>query len=101
VAVTVEDGRVTALLRRVEACAFGQAATALMVAGAVGCDAAEARAALAGVEHWLKGDDAAVSAWPGLGVLEPARSRVGRHGAILLPFQALLGALEAVGEAAQ
>jgi NifU-like protein involved in Fe-S cluster formation len=103
IAVTVEmaDGKVVAVSQRVEACAFGQAAAALMLAGAVGRDEAEVRAALAGVERWLKGDDAAVTAWPGLTVLDPARSRIGRHGAILLPFQALLGAIEAEGEDAK
>ena len=38
---------------------------------------------------------AAMTAWPGLAVLDPARSRTGRHGAILLPFRALLAAIEA------
>ena len=100
VAVTIEDGRVAAVSQRVQACAFGQAAAALMIAKAPGASANEVRLALAGVERWLKGEDAAVTAWPGLGVLDPARSRVGRHQAILLPFVALLGALEAAGEAA-
>jgi NifU-like protein involved in Fe-S cluster formation len=95
VAVMVDDGRVTAVSQRVEACAFGQAAAALMEASACGTSEDEARAALAGVERWLKGDDSAVSAWPGLDVLAPARTRSGRHGAILLPFQALLHAIEA------
>ena len=94
VSVTVADGRVRAVSQRVEACAFGQAAAALLLNGAAGRNADEVRAALAGIERWLKGDDAAVSAWPGLGVLDPARSRVGRHQAILLPFAALLGAIE-------
>ena len=94
VAVRLDDGKVSAVSPRVETCAFGQVSAALIVAGAVGCGAVEAQVALAGVERWLKGDDAAVTAWPGLAVLEPARSRIGRHGAILLPFQALLGAIE-------
>jgi NifU-like protein involved in Fe-S cluster formation len=95
VGVTIEDGRVGAVSQRVEACAFGQAAAALMIAEAPGMSAADARRALGGIERWLAGDDAAVSAWPGLDVLDPARSRVGRHQAILLPFAALLGAIEA------
>jgi len=95
VQVQLADGRVAAVSQRVEACAFGQAAAALMIAGAPGTSEADVRLALAGVEQWLKGDDAAVAAWPGLAVLDPARSRSGRHGAILLPFEALLGALEA------
>ena len=97
VSVTMRTDRVAAVSQPVEACAFGQAAAALMIDGAPGKSADEVRAALAGVERWLKGDDAATSAWPGLGVLDPARSRVGRHGAILLPFEALLGAIEAAG----
>ena len=95
VSVALEDGRVAAVSQRVEACAFGQAAAALMVAQAVGRDAAEMRDALAAIERWLTGEDAAVTAWPGIAILHPARARVGRHGAILLPFQALLGAIEA------
>ena len=91
VAVTLEDGRVTALAQKVEACAFGQAATALMAEAAPGSDLAEARAALAGVEAWLGGDDGAA---PFLAPLAPARSRIGRHGAMLLPFRALVAALE-------
>ena len=94
VEVEMADGAVAAVSQRVEACAVGQAAAALMVAGARGRDGAEVRIALAGIEGWLKGDDTAVTAWPGLAVLDPARARIGRHGAILLPFAALLGAIE-------
>ena len=94
VAVTVADGRVAAVSQRVQACAFGQAAAALMFAEAPGKSAEQVRVALAGVGRWLKGDDGSVTAWPGLAVLDPARSRVGRHQAILLPFEALLGAIE-------
>ena len=94
VQVEMVDGRVAGVSQRVEACAFGQAAAALMVAGAAGRSESEVRVALGAIERWLKGDDAAVSAWPGLDVFDPARSRVGRHGAILLPFAALLGAIE-------
>ena len=95
VAVRLVDGRVAALGQSVEACAFGQAAAALMGQGAVGLTRAEVAAALAGIEAWLGGDDAAVTAWPGLAVLEPARARGARHGAILVPFRTLLAAIEA------
>ena len=50
--------------------------------------------AIGGISAWLSGDDGAVTSWPGLTVLDPARSRRGRHGAILLPFRALLAAIE-------
>ena len=86
-----EAGRVASLLQAVEACAFGQAAAALVGAGAVGITGDEAAAALAGVERWLEED--IDEPWPGLGVLDPARARRGRHGAILLPFRSLGAAI--------
>ena len=94
VAAAMDGDRVAAVSQAVEACAFGQAAAALMGAEAHGTTADDVRAAVSGIEAWLAGDDGAVTAWPGLGVLDPARSRAGRHGAILLPFRALLAAIE-------
>ena len=94
VAVVMQNGRVVDLSQAVEACAFGQASVALMGSQAVGKTAEDARAAIDGITAWLGGDDGAVTAWPGLAVLDPARSRTGRHGAILLPFRALLAAIE-------
>ena len=88
-----EAGRVVSLEQAVEACAFGQAAAALVGAGAIGMTGAEGAAALAGVERWL--DEDVAEPWFGVGVLDPARARRGRHGAILLPFRALVGAIEA------
>ena len=90
------DGRggVATLAQAVEACAFGQAAAALVGQSAEGLSLTEAQAAAVHVAAWLGGDDAAVDAWPGLAVLDPARHRRGRHGAILLPFKALAAAIE-------
>ena len=93
-AVVMDGDRVASLQQAVEACAFGQAAAALMGVGAQGKTGDDVRVALEGVAAWLDGDDGAVTAWPGLAVLDPARSRSGRHGAILLPFRALLAAIE-------
>lgn len=85
------DGRVAVVEVAVEACAFGQASAALVGAGAVGLNRDEAEEALARVEVWLGGfgDET----WPGMAVLKPARARRGRHGAILLPFRALVAAI--------
>lgn len=96
IAMAVEtdaDGRVTALRQAVEACAFGQAAAALVGQHAAGRSLKDAQAAVAAVAAWLAGADG--EPWPGMAALEPARSRIGRHGAILLPFRALVAALEA------
>ena len=87
-------GRVSRLRQAVEACAYGQAAAALMGGHAMGRSAAEVASALTEIQSWLAGEGGIPSAWPGMEVLEPALSRRGRHGAILLPFRALLAAIE-------
>ncbi len=86
--------RVVRIRQAVEACAFGQATAALMGGHAMGRNAEEVSAALAELEAWLAGKGDVPAAWPGLEALAPARSRKGRHGAILLPFRTLLAAIE-------
>ena len=95
--ITVEldwADRVSRIRQAVEACAYGQAAAALMGGHTMGRSADEVAAALAELEAWLGGDGEVPTAWPGLEVLAPALPRKGRHGAILLPFRALLAAIE-------
>ena len=84
--------RVTKIELAVEACAFGQAAAALVGMHGAGADKTSAVAALAAVERWLDGEGD--EPWPGLLLLDPARDRRGRHGAILLPFRALVAGIE-------
>ena len=96
-AVQLDDtSRVVDISQQVHACAFGQGSAALVEAGAAGRSADDLRQALAGLEAWLAGSGE-LPAWPGLSALTPARPRQGRHGAILLPFRALLAAVEARG----
>ena len=93
--VTIDpEGHVAALSQRVHACAFGQAAAALVERSATGRDKAAVASALTDLTAWLGGSAETPGDWPGLDALSPARSRKGRHGAILLPFRALLAALE-------
>ena len=87
--------RVVRLRQAVEACAYGQAAAALLGGHAVGRSAEEVSAALAELEAWLSGKGVPPTSWPGLDALAPALPRTGRHGAILLPFRTLLAAIEA------
>jgi NifU-like protein involved in Fe-S cluster formation len=86
--------RVVRLRQAVEACAYGQASAALMGGHAIGRSAEEVAVAVAELESWLAGRSDVPVAWPGLEVLTPARSRKGRHGAILIPFRALAAAIE-------
>ena len=89
-----ENGKVQRLTQQVHACAFGQASATLMERSAVGRGHDEAARALLALSAWLAGEREDAGDWPGLTALEPARSRRSRHGAILLPFRALLAALE-------
>ena len=86
--------RIVRLRQSVEACAYGQAAAALMGGHAMGRNREEVAATLAELEAWLAGTGDIPASWPGFEVLEPALSRKGRHGAILLPFRTLLAAIE-------
>ena len=87
------DGRVEGLSQQVHACAFGQATAAVLEQAAAGRSRAEIEQGLAELADWLGGSET-VPGWPGLTVLAPARSRKSRHGAILLPFRALLAAMD-------
>ena len=86
--------RVVRLRQAVEACAYGQAAAALMAGHAMARNADEVGRALQELEAWLGDKGDVPTSWPGLEVLAPALSRKGRHGAILLPFRTLLAAIE-------
>jgi NifU-like protein involved in Fe-S cluster formation len=89
-----DDGRVSRLGQQVQACAFGQASAALMGAQAIGRQANEVEQALADFAEWLNGTRDDPGDWPGLDALAPARPRSARHGAMLLPFRALVAAFE-------
>ena len=91
--VQVDGGRVAAVSQTVRACAFGQAAAALVAQHARGRDRDEIGATLAALTAWLEGTSDDPGGW-GLAALAPARSRKSRHGAIVLPFRALLAAVE-------
>jgi len=84
---------VEALAQQLHACAFGQASAALLERAAAGRTRDDVAAALAELDAWLSGAETEPP-WS-LSTLAPARSRKGRHGAILLPFRALLAAIEA------
>ena len=88
------DRRIEALSQHVHACAFGQASAALDEQHAIGRAHDEVGDALVLVSRWLAREQDDAEVWPGLVTLAPARTRKGRHGAILLPFRTLLAAIE-------
>ena len=90
-----EHGRVAAISQRVQACAFGQASSALMERHAAGREHNDVADAMIALSAWLAGEREDAGDWPGLMQLAPARTRPARHPEILLPFRALLAAIEA------
>jgi NifU-like protein involved in Fe-S cluster formation len=75
-----------------QACAIGQAAGAVMAAGAPGRRVQDLAQAERAIAAWLAGD-AAMPDWPGLADVAPARDYPGRHGAFMLAWRAALAAL--------
>ena len=92
-----EAGRLAALTQEVHACAFGQASASLLEAAAPGRSSKDVAQAVEELDSWLSGARNDPGSWPGLVALAPARSRRSRHGAILLPFRALLAAMSGRG----
>jgi NifU-like protein involved in Fe-S cluster formation len=90
-----DDGRVAALGQELRACALGQSSAHLMAAHAPGRALEEIAAARAALAAFLAGTADAPEDWPGLAVFAAARAYPARHGAILLPFDALQAAVEA------
>ena len=90
-----DDRRVRMISQQVHACAFGQASAALLERNAIGRAHDEVSETLLLLSRWLASEQEEAGDWPGLETLAPARARKSRHGAILLPFRALLAAIEA------
>lgn len=84
-----EAGRVAAIGQEVKACALGQASAALMGQSVVGRSAVELAAVRDALAAFLAGQRSGPSDWPGIEVLAVARDYPARHGAILLPFEAV------------
>ena len=93
--VRLDDaGRVAAFAQKVNACALGQAAAAILGAQVIGAmlgDLEEGRAALQGMLK--EGLPPPRGAWKDLAVLERVRDVPQRHAAVLLPFDAAIGAV--------
>ena len=92
-----DERRIRMVSQQVNACAFGQASAALVQQHAIGRAHDEVANALVAISRWLALEQDEAGDWPGIAALEPARPRKSRHGAILLPFRALLAAIEAAG----
>ncbi len=94
--VALANGRIIAVAFRAHACALGQASAALLRDHALGLDSSALMTARAALEAFLGGANAAALPWDALRHFAPAQNHSARHGAILLPYDALLAAIEDV-----
>lgn len=85
-------GQIATIGLRTQACAIGQAASAIFAAAAGGLHRPEIAAGLASIEGWLAGAGS-LPDWPGLAAISAARDYPARHGAITLAWKAALDAL--------
>ncbi len=84
-------GRITKIGMLVSACAIGQSSAAVLAMAAEGRSAHDFAQAHGDIEQWLSGEGAPPE-WPGFDALEPALPHPGRHGALMLPWQAVMQA---------
>lgn len=87
-----DQGRIARIGLKPHACAVGQAAAHVFVAAAAGRSSEDIAAARAALAEWLAGAGP-LPDWPDIALIEPARSYPGRHGAIMLAWDAALDAL--------
>lgn len=94
--VVLADGRVSEFAQDVKACALGQASAAVLGGLVIGMDRDTLAAGRAALAALLAGEAAPLPApFEGLEVLRAARDFPNRHASILLPFDAVLAAIDA------
>lgn len=94
--VTLDDtNHITGLAIRAKACALGQASAAVLRTNALGLDVAQIRTVSDGLKSALQNGSGNLP-WPELEPFRYASDFPARHGAILLPFDTLIAALEKV-----
>lgn len=96
IGLTLDDNNLIAQIgMKVSACAIGQASAALLARGSIGTAPQHIAATAQDLACWLSGEGD-LPQWPGLAALTPARDHPGRHGALLLPWNAAVEALSQV-----
>ncbi len=85
-------GAVSKIGLKVSACAVGQSSAAILASGVRGASISDLDAVHQGLKTWLH-KEGELPNWPRLGAVAGALDHPGRHGAILLPWEAALKAL--------
>ena len=86
------DGFVSTIGMQVTACAVGQSSAAILADAIKGVDLQCLVSTRTQIENWLDSNGGAPT-WPGFETLLPVREYPGRHGALVLPWNAAIEAL--------
>ncbi len=93
--LALAGGRVGAVGHKVRGCLLCQASAAAIAARAPGETPAALRESAARLERAIRSDPAELAGlWPELGAFAPVQRHKSRHDCVLLPFKALLRALD-------
>ncbi|MEZ5477168.1 MAG: iron-sulfur cluster assembly scaffold protein [Thiolinea sp.] len=95
--VELSTGRIRALGHQTRGCLLCRAAASVLGLHAAGHTRQQLAALQAELGQWLQAETAAPPAdWPELAVFQPVQAFPSRHGCVLLPFQAVLAALDSL-----
>ncbi len=96
--VRLSGGRVAAVAHKVRGCLLCEASASVVGANAPGATRAEIDAARAAVTALLRdGEPVLAESWSELSIFAPVTTHKSRHHCVLLPFEALIRALDEAG----
>ncbi|MFZ5836443.1 MAG: iron-sulfur cluster assembly scaffold protein [Pseudomonadota bacterium] len=95
--IKMRDGKVCDYAAEVKACALGQAASAIMAKHVIGQSGPQLRQAHDAMRAMLKQHAPPPEGeWHELEVLQPVADYKARHGSVMLPFEAVLKAIDEI-----
>ena len=95
--LSLERGKVSDFAQELKACALGQASASILARNVLGATPEELRTVRETMRKMLKENGPPPEGrWADLAVLEPVRDYKARHASTLLPFDAVVGALDQI-----
>ena len=95
--LSLEEGKVCEFAQELKACALGQASASILARHILGATPGELRALRETMRKMLKENGPPPDGrWADLSALEPVRDYKARHASTLLPFDAVVGALDKI-----
>ena len=95
--LSLEEGKVSDFAQELKACALGQASASILARHVLGATPDELRTVRETMRKMLKENGPPPGGrWADLAALEPVRDYKARHASTLLPFDAVVGALDEI-----